>query len=217
MLVDDIQKHLESIYGVRCELRASDVLVDAETARALGGSGTEKEEVLVQESADGLGLALFLPPVLLEKLNAAGTDLRALAEKHLGSFCEVAEGVSHVLYLGHTAGHDRQVSMLELEAQAEVDKFAICSLLELSRASSADTPRLMRRLFEQVRYRASLEPDETRRYEEANRLAAAYCRRLTPLITARRIDKLLSELRYTYRMGAEAKLRRFAEGNVESG
>jgi hypothetical protein len=40
----------------------------------------------------------------------------------------VAEGVSHFVYLS-SAMLERSVSLLELEAQAEVDKFAICGLL----------------------------------------------------------------------------------------
>ena len=48
------------------------------------------------------------------------------------------------------------------------------------------------------------------RYEEANRLSAAYCQRLIRHVAERRMDRLLSELRYSYRLGAEAKLRYLA-------
>ncbi len=33
------------------------------------------------------------------------------------------EGVSHFVYLAWNAGHDKPVSLLELEMQAEVDKY----------------------------------------------------------------------------------------------
>ena len=44
----------------------------------------------------------------------------------------------------------------------------------------------------------------------ANRLARNYCARLLPHVAERRLDKLLSALRYSYRLGAEAKLRHLA-------
>ena len=65
---------------------------------------------------------------------------------------------------------------------------------------------MFRRLFDAVALREQLSPDESRRYREASRLAKAYCKRLLPMIAARRLEKLLAELRYAYRLGAEAKL-----------
>ncbi len=61
-------------------------------------------------------------------------------------------------------------------------------------------------LFHNVSYAPQWGDDERWRYEEANRLAKGYCAVLLKLIAARRLDLLLSELRHSYRMGAEAKL-----------
>ena len=179
MLLDRIQKHLESIYGIRCELRARDFLLGEEEARALGGTGRAREELLVHEDEGELELGLYLHPEVLEP-------------KDLGAFCEAAEGVSHFVYMTRAADLERKVSLLELEAQAEVDKFALCVLSrwESKRAAGA----MFERLFDEVRYR------------EANRLARAYCARLLPMLAARSLEKLLSELRYSYRLGAKAKL-----------
>jgi hypothetical protein len=71
---------------------------------------------------------------------------------------------------------------------------------------------LHEQLFDRVAYRPELPADARWRYGEANRIAKAYCRRLVELVAARRLDVLLSELRHTYRMGAEAKLQRLAAG-----
>jgi hypothetical protein len=201
MLLDRIQAHLEAIYGIRCELKASDHLVDAETARALGGSA-DREELLVYQAADALELALFVDPKLLERLEwQAPLD-------DLHGFCEATEGVSHFLYLVRAAQLEREVSLLELEAQAEIDKFASCALL--SWRDGADLRLLHGRLFDRVSYRTDLSPSVRWRYEEANRIAKTYCRRLLELFAARRMDRLLAELRHTYRMGAEAKLQRLS-------
>ena len=191
MLPLRIQQHLEAIYGIRCELRVTDCLLDEQQARALGGTMRAREELLVREEEGQLELGLFLAPELLEQ------------PADLGAFCEAAEGVSHFLYLHRAASLDRHVSLLELEAQAEVDKFAICAL----GAWAAGTAKnLFSRLFDEISLRGSLTDQESWRYREANRLARSYCRRLLPVIANRRLDKLLAELRYAYRLGAEAKL-----------
>ena len=63
-MLDAIQEQLENIYGLRCEYRASDFVVDADSARKLGGSARAREELLVSEGEDGLELALYLHPSL---------------------------------------------------------------------------------------------------------------------------------------------------------
>ena len=59
-------------------------------------------------------------------------------------------------------------------------------------------------------YLSTLSPDERWRYEEANRLARNYCQQLIPYFLERRLDRLLVSLRYSYRLGAEAKLQHLA-------
>jgi hypothetical protein len=190
-----IQQHLEAIYGIRCELRVTDCLLDEQQARALGGTMRAREELLVREEEGQLELGLFLAPELLHRA------------RDLGAFCEAAEGVSHFLYLHRAAELERHVSLLELEAQAEVDKFAICALGSWADDAEGRKAReLFGRLFDDTRLRGTLSEQESWRYREANRLARSYCRRLLPMIAARSLERLLAELRYAYRLGAEAKL-----------
>lgn len=204
-MLDAIQDHLEHIYGIRCEYRAKDFLVDAESARALGGSARAREELLVSEGSEGLELALYLDPTLLQRVSS-----RPPLEGELGDFCEVAEGVSHFVYVAHTAELNRRVSLLELEAQAEVDKFAICTLLGWGGHVGRWAGTLVGRLFDHVQLRGHLDDAERWRYAEANRIAKRYCERLLPLVKSARLDGLLSELRHMYRLGADAKLQYFA-------
>jgi len=199
--LDSIQEHLEAIYGVRCELKVSDYLLGPDAARSLGGTGRSNEELLVHESDDGLELGLFVAPQVLEQILPLEGPPAAGA---LRAYCEAAEGVSHFLYLQQVAHHDRQVSLLELETQAEIDKFATLGLTGLRTGASG--ARWIERLFGDVRYLDGLTEEEGARYREANRLAKAYCQRLVPLLDGRRLERLLAELRKTYRLGAEAKL-----------
>lgn len=207
MVLDRIQAHLEAVYGLTCELRASDYLVDEEQAMRLGATGRAKEELLLAEGDGVLELALYVAPQVLTPIEPLS---HAHAVEHqLPKFCEATEGVSHFMYVQRAASLERKVSLLEMEAQAEVDKFVACSFASWSEGLKL-AHELARRLFDDVAYLPTLNEDERWRYEEANRLAKAYCQRLLRLMASRRVEVLLAELRHSYRMGAEAKLSYFA-------
>jgi hypothetical protein len=213
-MVGQVQDHLESIYGIRSEDRADRFLVTEEEAMRLGATGRSNEELLLSEGEDGnLDVALFISPRLLERLALhQGRSPENLLETDLDTYCQVAEGVSHFLYLSHTANENRKVSLLELETQAEIDKFASCILYRWMTGTAAWADELHRRLFDRVSYHSTLLPDERNRYVEANRLSAHYCRKLLPHVVSRRMDRFLSALRYCYRLGAEAKVRHLQSG-----
>ncbi|PTL82566.1 hypothetical protein [Vitiosangium sp. GDMCC 1.1324] len=211
-MIGRVQAHLEAIYGITCAARAEVFVVDTEAAVQLGATGRAEEELLVLEGEGQLELALYLAPSLLHRLKPYESGpVASLLERELDGFCQLAEGVSHFVYVAHTATHGRTVSLLELEAQAEVDKFALCLLHRWGDGVGAWAGELRRRLFDRVSYREQLSGEERWRYEEANRLSRNFCSRLMGHVTARRLERLLSELRYAYRLGAEAKLRHFAQ------
>jgi hypothetical protein len=214
-MIGRVQDHLEAIYGFTCEARAETFVVGTEDAVLLGSRGQADEELLVAEGAgEGeLELALYLAPSLLARLkHYEGGPVGRLLDGDLNGYCQLAEGVSHFLYMAHTAAHGRALSLLELEAQAEVDKFAVCLLHRWGEGVRQWAQELMRRLFERVSYLPGLSAQERWRYEEANRLSRNFCTRLLGHVAERRLDRLLSELRYAYRLGAEAKLRHFSYG-----
>lgn len=208
MRVEDVQTHLESINGVRCDARVEDFVVDRDAACALGCKVRADEELLVYESAEGqLELALYLAPDLVVSLERMSlSTIGDALETELASYCQVVEGVSHFMYMAQTAGQERTVSLLELEAQAEVDKFAMCLMHRWQEPGRKWARELHQRLFDQVSYLETLSKEERWRYGEANRLARNYCGKLVPHFMERRLDRMLSALRYSYRLGAEAKL-----------
>jgi hypothetical protein len=201
--VDAVQDHLEAIYAVRCTHRARGFLLDTEQAAALGAEAGTAEALLVHEAEGVLELGLYLAPEVMGGLAAAPGGA-------LGAFCQLAEGVSHFLYLSRSAELARRVSLLELEAQAEVDKFALLLLRAWSGGRGRWAALLHARLFEGNALRPGLSPLERRRYGEANRLARAFCARLLPFCSARRLEPLLQALRHAYRLGATAKFQHFA-------
>jgi hypothetical protein len=102
------------------------------------------------------------------------------------------------------------VSLLELELQAEVDKYASALRLLLEQGDGRFPAGLHERLFEHSRLLPGLEPSAHSRYAEAHRCAARFCRRLEERFLKTRRAKpegLLAELRAFYRLASAAKLR----------
>jgi hypothetical protein len=97
------------------------------------------------------------------------------------------------------------VTMLEMELQAEVDKYVATALLLLRQGQGAR--RLHHWLFELPRLDERLDGDELDRYRRANRWAGKYCRRLAPAIAnGARDEATRTELRRFYRLSQLSKI-----------
>jgi hypothetical protein len=203
------QEELEAIYGVEAP-RVADFLVDRESAARAGSEPRAPEALLVREGEDGLELGLFLDDeVVTATRETDANDPRPLltAKEVLPRLACAAEGVSHFVYLATRAQLGRPVSLLELEVQAEVDKFALLLLHLWRRGLRRMSPALRRRLFERVRYQGWLGAEERARYEEANRLGGGYARWLEGrYVEDADLEGLLRELRRTYRRSGGEKL-----------
>ncbi len=167
-----------------------------------------EEALLVAESADGAGVTLYLEPALLERLEEAD-PLGRLDERNLADYCTALEGLSHFLYCTWRLERDAPVSLLELETQAEVDKYAVTVLLIARQLGGGFPWQVHPRLFDRVRFDHRLTPDQRARYVTAHRGAARFCRRLERRYVSRagaRMEELVRELRAFYRLGSAAKL-----------
>ena len=90
------------------------------------------------------------------------------------------------------------MSLLELELQAEVDKYATALALLTQQRAGAFPGDLHARMFGSLSFLPELDEVSRRRYEEANRHAARYCRSLDErYLHPRRCqpEKWLAELR----------------------
>lgn len=174
--------------------RWRDALVPADAPRPV-------EQLLLRQDAHGLDLALYLDRAVLATL--AGDDPRErLHEGNLPALLAALEGVSHFVCLAWHAQHRRPVSALELELQAEIDKFLYCVVL----VGAADAGRVLLRLFGQVRFDPMLDAEARSRYVAAHQLAARYCLGLLRRHGGRLgDDRARRELRRFYRLGRSAK------------
>lgn len=204
-----LQAEFEAIYGVEAP-RVGDFLLGRDGARAAGAEPGRPEALLVLEEADGLWLGLYLDEAVLRRAAAADPNHprpQLTRRSRLDDVACAAEGVSHFVYLAVRAEADRPVSLLELEVQAEVDKFALLVLHLWRRGLRRLSGALRRRLFERVGYRAGLGEEARQRYRTANRLGSGYARWLEGrFVEEADAEGLLRELRASYRLGGGEKL-----------
>jgi len=217
MLLRELQNLLAGLYDAPADHDVYDFLItDAAHAAALAGlpasPGTD-EQLLVAEDEEGVELSLYVDRAVLERLGEH-CPLRSLSERNLADYCTALEGVSHFHYFVWSAGRERTVSLLELELQAEVDKYASALRLMLEQRAGRFPAELFERLFERVVFLPTLSAVERGRYEEAHRFAARFCLRLEERFLRRRQarpEAMLAELRAFYRLGRHAKLRHAAQ------
>ena len=207
-MISELQNLLIDIYRVEPGYDVADFLItDPAVASALGGSSMlsdTEETVLLQEDADGLAMSVFLDKELLERLK--GRDpLQFLQADQLNDLWTVLEGVSHFSYLAWSARKNRQVSLLELEMQAEVDKFVSTLFLAVGQNDVELVDNMHHRLFGNVGFHEELNSDQRERYEVANAYAARFCHGLRRRI-ANDCAGGLSELRKYYRMSQGEKI-----------
>ncbi|NNF51988.1 MAG: hypothetical protein HKN59_06090 [Gammaproteobacteria bacterium] len=222
MIVERTQRLLERIYSVAGGHSAADFLVtDKVAAQTLEGeAGNPRdvpEKLLVAQDEEGARLALYLDESVLNRLGENNPHSE-LNDSNLDDFWTVLEGISHFLYLTWRAAAGHAVSLLELELQAEVDKY-VCTAVLAAGQSSGKVPRALHHsLFERPVLDPRLAQPEHERYRLANRYAGKYCLRLARVFFGRRrVRGLLPEIRSFYRLGQRDKLRHIDHGALQPG
>lgn len=202
MMLHRVQRGLEELYRIDGTPEVGDFLIDDELRDQLGIVRRPREQLLLHEADDELTVGLFIDDDALVNL-AADDPTARLHNGNLQDFLLVVEGVSHFVYLTWRAQADQNVSALELELQAEIDKYVICVLgCELLDLDSS----LRHRLFEHFEYHDDLDDNEIDRYRLANRTAHRYTVKLERYVQEHRITDMLRELRRFYREPLGGKL-----------
>lgn len=214
MPLQKLQQQLQQIYAVDITQTVTDFLItDPQLASQLTGSDGDcdrPERLLLRQQDDWLELSLYISREIIDHLE--DRDPTALLdETNLNEFCIAVEGISHFVYMTWNATCNRAVSLLELELQAEVDKYiAAVTLLDRQHGHGAHR-QLHRRLFKAVSFAPGLNDEERQRYWLANHYAERYCQHLQErFLHTRRPEKMMRELRRFYRLPRQDKMSRIA-------
>jgi hypothetical protein len=207
-MLSALQKQLSDIYQVEPGYDVSDFLVtDRALAKMLGGDAlipNTDESILLAEDDEGMALSVYLDSRMLGRLDR-DNPLQALKAARLNDLWTVLEGISHFNYLVWSAGRDKSVTLLELEMQAEVDKFISTWLMAQDQDACEFANRLHGWLFENVRFKPELSEDELERYKTANDYAARFCHGLVQRLRDD-CNRTMHELRRFYRLTQPDKI-----------
>ena len=216
MLLQRMQSLLARLYDAPVEYDAQDFLITdrAQLDELLGGEAASPsdEQVFVTHDRDGVRIGLYIDVAVIERLTRHD-PIVSLDAANLHDFCTALEGVSHFHYLMWSVMRGREVTLLELELQAEVDKYASALTLMTQQGEGRFPGSLHSRLFDRVSFLPHLDAASRQRYEEANRHAARFCRSLEERFLRRRQlrpEAWLSELRRFFRCSHQEKIRQLA-------
>jgi hypothetical protein len=183
-----LQRRLERFYALES---APDVALFVRT-----GEPDHRETLILRQSADDIEVALVLPPLgdlpPVEELDRVADD----------RWLQVVEGVSHFVYVAERARTNLPATRLELELQAEVDKFVLLTLSR-GRLNRREVRSLHGHLYERVRFLHPEDSEDGERYRLANGLAARFVARL---VEAGDPWSVVRTLRRFYRSGQADKI-----------
>ncbi len=210
-----LQAALADIYDLPATPDVVDyLLTDRGALAGIDAARDCDEQLLVAEEGDTVSLALYIDATVLERLSRHD-PMAALTTENLGDYLTVAEGVSHFVYVAWNAGHDKPVTLLELELQAEVDKYVLGVWLLRAQGAGRFPRELHRALFERTRVDPRAAGARAGLYRTASEYAARFCRRLgARLEYSRRVTspaagtmrEWLAEVRRFYRWGNARKM-----------
>ena len=203
----EVQRRLEAFYALDPEAPVTEYLVAAGEVAHLPGGGSR---TLVAQEGDEVSVGVVLDEAIGSHLEKSDPRER-LDSSNLGAFSTLTEEVSHFLYLLFRARSQRQVTQLELELQAEVDKYLTALFFLSLQNEGAVSTRLRYLLFGRYRLAEGLSAESAERYHEASRLANRYCGWLEArYLRSHRLPDLAREARRFWRLGQREKLETIA-------
>ena len=122
-----------------------------------------------EDDDEGYFLGIYFSEQIRQTLTRK-PPFESLTRENLDAFCVLVEELSHFHLILQRSVFQRQVSRLELEWQAEIDKVLVCALLLKEQAGSWNLDPLTHILFEEARL------VNQSHYHEAHRQAAGFWR-----------------------------------------
>ncbi|HXV59489.1 MAG TPA: hypothetical protein VEK15_02260 [Vicinamibacteria bacterium] len=204
-MLDAILAKIDRVYGLDLGVEIADFLIGKEMCTRLGVEA-RNGSVIVKDGQGAVELGVYIGEEQLKCLESI--DLTAeLSPVVLEHLLVGIEEVSHFAYLVFSTSRRRPVTQLELELQAEVDKY-VTSILLLAANNGGRVPsNLMDRLFSDFRPREDLDSEQRERYWAASSLASRYCSYVVQAsLETQEFGRLLPELRSFYRLNQQGKI-----------
>ncbi|MBX7149802.1 hypothetical protein K1X76_12080 [bacterium] len=211
VMIDRLQNQLECLYDIGVPERVKHYLIDRHEAQNLLTLGENqklpKELLLVRQSEEEtVEVALFLDDKLLQNLTQ-NNPFEFLNEENIADFCIMIEGVSHFVYFLWKAYKQTPITQLEMELQAEIDKFVLLYLFLRSDHTEEISKIIFDRLFENFKLIENLSAEQEERYITASQLASKYCHYLkNKYRNPQEMQKMIEEVRYFYNLSQEQKI-----------
>jgi len=213
MLLKKIQQQFEAIYQLPQDLSIEDFVINQDTLDRLKERKRNppsilnpKGMMLLLPEGDELRLAIYLHDQVMNNLHKYNPFL-GLNERNIHAFCIMLEEVSHFLYTTWKARHCIQITELELELQAEIDKFIICTFYCLNHGNRTNSLHLKELLFENFSLEKDLSLESKNRYLTASKLALHYCHFLeNHFIKKTLFSQMVEEIRKFYRLAQTDKI-----------
>ena len=209
-MIESILHQIDRVYVLDLNVDIRDFLVSRETCARLGAD-PRRGSVLVRQHQDReVELGLYIGEDELERLTKVDMASTPMAPASFELLLLAIEEVSHFAYLAFSASREKRVTELELELQAEVDKYVTFALLHASWNEGRVPRNLLERLFSDFAVREDLDDEHRERYLAASSLASRYCSTVVQgaFESERGLAPLLAELRSFYRLGQRGKISR---------
>lgn len=164
--LEHIQNSLSTITGFQNPLSVAEFIVSS-----------EQNSFLIKESADGADVMICLKPDLIEKIS----QMKLPKDFQLDLMPDLSiaiEELSHFNTYCSRALKEHEVSAIELEVQAEVDKFGLMLDWAYTKNEEHLREKIFSILFDDFKLGGWVPQSEYSRYEDAHLIARNFCRGL---------------------------------------
>ena len=158
-MIQLLQKKIEKLYGLYSHPEADQYLINNDQLELFHHQDADIPKVLCIEEETDMSMAIYLGQKIFTNIH------KPIKIFSFEDFCVMAEEISHYVYLVWSKCNNKQISLLDLEIQGEVDKYLLAC--EIYRTDKD----LFEKIFKNFSFQKDLSTEERERYEQANRLS----------------------------------------------
>lgn len=156
-MIQILQKKIEELYRLAGCPEAKKYILSPKQFKKLSDA-TDEPQVLYMDEGSDATLGIYLGSDIFHRIKK---NQKIFSFK---DFCVMAEEISHFIYIVWSKSNDKKINLLDLELQAEVDKYVLATNFFKSKGE------VFEKIFESFRMRKNLRKDEEERYYTAHRL-----------------------------------------------